>query len=142
MRNYLFQALAISGDSIINSLLFVSEILCSFITGIFRVIIFVVANISKFCLYIVDKNRLETIQASNDQSEILTEFQVLAMVEKVKQDAIANDWTNQHSMAIQQLSARLYHECEWPLHKIHSYMKSIVESIPGLSYISGDEAEE
>ena len=78
-----------------------------------------------------------------EQQYINNELDILMSVTKVKEDALFHKtWTTNHSLALNELSTKLYHECDWDKDRIHEYMRAIVESIPGLSYIAADTDDE
>jgi len=64
------------------------------------------------------------------------ELETISSVIKVKEDALdRKKWTVHHTEALEVLGSRLINECDWSERKMHIYMKSVVESIPGLHYM-------
>jgi hypothetical protein len=94
-------------------------------------------------LWLIDRDRVDHTEMVMDQAPLNNELQILMNVTRLKEDALERKaWTNHHSLALNQLSSKLYNECNWNEQRIHEYMRAIVESIPGLSYVPGDEDDD
>lgn len=143
MKSLLFPITAVLGDKFVNLLNFFFTSIINFQNRIYGAIIFCSAHAIKFILYLIDKDRLKYAEEVHRQSTISTEFKILANVLKVKEDALSKKvWTQNHAIALNNLATKLYHECDWQEDQIHGYMKEIVESIPGLIYVTSDEDDE
>lgn len=135
MRDYIFDLVAYLGNlviegikSIFQFIAYCSGIVCGFITWL-------VANIVRILLTIIDPQRMKHAESVLEQAPINNELEILATVNKIKEEALQRRrWTDDHTSALNQLGYRLYHECEWSEASIHAYMKDVVESIPGLQY--------
>jgi hypothetical protein len=93
---------------------------------------FVIQNL----LRIIDNSRFEMLQAYYSQKDMHLELETISNVIKVKEDALdRKKWTVQHTEALELLGSRLINECDWSERRMHVYMKSVVESIPGLHYM-------
>lgn len=93
---------------------------------------FVIQNL----LRIIDNSRFEMLQAYYSQKDMHLELETISNVIKVKEDALdRRKWTVQHTEALEVLGSRLINECDWSERRMHVYMKSVVESIPGLHYM-------
>lgn len=140
MRNFFFNLIGDFGEDLITLVQFVFNSLISLIAFVGDTLTSFVANIFKMSLWMIDRNRVDHTEMVIDQVPINNELQILINVTRVKEDALEQKtWTKDHSLAINHLSSKLYNECNWNEKRIHEYMKAIVESIPGLSYVSGDE---
>lgn len=130
-----------------EAILFAVQVTLNFVlealSKIFNYIYYVLASIFKWILWIVDKDRVYHAEQVMEQEDLNTELQILVHVTKIKEDALGRGaWTPHHSMAINQLSQQLYNDCDWSKERIHNYMRAIIESIPGLSYVAGDDEDE
>ena len=84
------------------------------------------------------KNSME-LQKDTRQMEDEETF----LLNKIKEDALQRKaWTSNHSLALNELSSELYNQCNWDEQRIHQYMRGIVETIPGLSYVSNDDSDD
>jgi len=143
MRNLLFTALQNIGNFILQSIEIGGEVVLEIIESIIGLSMVIVQYIFKTLLKLIDSQRLDHTSTLVDQTEIYQELDVLINVNKIKQDALdREDWTPAHTMAINTLSNVLYNNCNWEIEAIHEYMKNIVESIPGLTYVLDDEEED
>ena len=98
----------------------------------FSVTHFVIQNI----LRTIDSGRFELLQAYYSQKDMHLELETISSIIKVKEDALDRKrWTSYHTEALETLGSRLINECDWSERKMHIYMKSVVESIPGLHYM-------
>jgi hypothetical protein len=101
------------------------------------------ASIFKWILWLIDKDRVHHAEQVIEQEDLSNELDILVHVTKVKEDALSRGaWTNAHSLTLNELSQKLYDDCEWSKDMIHSYMREIVESIPGLAYVPGDDDDD
>jgi hypothetical protein len=99
--------------------------------------------IFKAILWLIDRSRVEHAELVMSQEYLSTELEILMAVSKIKEDALSKKkWTNYHTATLTELSQQLYDNCNWDEDKIHGYIKNIVESIPGLTYIVGDEDDD
>lgn len=143
MRNIIYNAIGGFGEDLIAGLQVIFNFLIDLVTGIGNAIIVSIANIFKMSLWLIDRNRVDHAEMVMDQVPINNELQILMNVTRLKEDALEHKaWTSNHSLALNQLSSKLYNECNWDEKRIHEYMRAIVESIPGLSYVPGDEDED
>jgi hypothetical protein len=143
MRDWLFSFVNELGGSFATGCQILASFLIKIIEFTFNTIIQCIAYLFKFVLYLIDKERVNHAEQVFQQASINNELQILINATKVKEDALARGvWGNEHSIALNELSSELYYECNWGKDRIHSYMRSIVESIPGLSYVAGDEDDD
>lgn len=143
MRNIIYNAVGDFGEDLITGLQAVFNFLIDLVTGIGNAIIISTANVFKMSLWLIDRDRVDHTEMVMDQAPLSNELQILMNVTRLKEDALERKaWTNHHSLALNQLSSKLYNECNWNEQRIHEYMRAIVESIPGLSYVPGDEDDD
>lgn len=142
MRSDLFEIVEAIND-VFNSLIdFGAQVLFKIIELIADALDFIIDSFFKGLLMIIDRKRVSYIDESTKQENFTKELEALIAASKVKDDAITNDnWTDNHTKAINELSMILYNECGWDEVSIHGYMREIVESVPGLEYrTEGDES--
>jgi hypothetical protein len=143
MKNILFELIADMGENLIFGLQVIFTFFIDIQTNIADSLVTFVANVFKLSLWLVNRDRVGHAEMVIDQKSLNNELEILMSVTKVKEDALFNkSWTTNHSLALNELSTKLYHECEWDKDRIHDYMRAIVESIPGLSYMAADSDDE
>lgn len=135
MRDKLFDAVAWFGNLLIEGTKSIFQFFafcCGLSAG---AITWVIANITRIILTIIDSEKMEHATSVVEQAPINNELEILANVTKIKEEALERRrWTDDHTIALNQMGYRLYHECDWSEASIHAYMRDVVESIPGLSY--------
>lgn len=90
-------------------------------------------------LWLIDKDRIHHADQVVEQEEINLELSNMMQAVRIKQDALNRGmWTSKHSEGLNELANSFYGECSWSKNRIHTYLRSIVESIPGLQYESQD----
>lgn len=83
----------------------------------------------------VDPEEYEAIQGKMELESQQTELELLASASKLKEHAAKiEDWTDRHTEELNSIANALISECNWDEQHVHDYMRSIVESIPGLTY--------
>jgi hypothetical protein len=143
MKNFIFNTIADMGESLIAGLQLIFNFLIDVQTKLANYLITLVANTFKMSLWLVSSDRVGHAEMVIEQQSLNNELEILMNVTKVKEDALSRKaWTSHHSLALNELSTKLYHECDWDKDRIHDYMRAIVESIPGLSYVAADEDDE
>lgn len=143
MRNSIYNLLYYLAEGLLMVIQYSGNFLLNFIGAIFNWIYSVVAWIFKSILSFIDKNRVYHAEQVIEQEDIGMELNILCQISQVKEDALRRGtWTSEHSEALNQLSQMLYDNSGWSKDKIHTYMRALVESIPGLSYVSGNDEDE
>lgn len=143
MKAQLYLLIARIADSLLAVNMFIGNAIVSIIGGIFNFITFIVGSCSSFFLRSIDENRYNHGRLMLQQVGELSELKILAQIVEVKENALQNRaWTAMHSIAINQLGTALHVNCGWPPARIHGYIKPIIESIPGMVYMGGDEYSE
>lgn len=143
MRNLLFTVIGSMGQNFVDGLKFLLEVVVNVQIFIFDLILNLFTNLFRGILILIDKERVHHADTCLSQDGIFNELTILSQISSVKEDAVnRKTWTPDHSNAMSFLATKLFNECEWEEDKIHSYMKSVVESIPGLTYAIGPDDEE
>lgn len=143
MRETIFDAVADLGETLISALQYIFNFLIVAQASIFTYVIKIIANVFKLILFVIYPDKVRHAEQVVLQMPINNELEILVNITKVKEDALSNKmWTQNHSMALNELGSKLYHECDWDKDKVHDYMRALVESIPGLTYLDGDEDDE
>lgn len=147
MRDNLFDAVAWLGNLLIEATRSTFQFF-AFCCGVAAgAVTWIIANITRIILTIIDSEKMNHAASVVEQAPINNELEILANVTKIKEEALERRrWTDDHTIALNQMGYRLYHECDWSEASIHAYMKDIVESIPGLTYsgrsISDDDDDD
>lgn len=143
MKQFLYNGLAKSAAIAIGFNVVVGQAITGFIGGIFNVISYSLGNGTAFLLKAIDTDRYKHAVATLDQRDNLGELDLLMKINQVKEDALKQRmWTMMHTIAINRLGAALHTQCGWSVARIHGYIKPVVESIPGMVYMGGDEYSE
>lgn len=143
MKEFLFDSISNLGELLLDAIQAVARFLLTIQINTSNLFISIVANIFKYILMLIDKDRVHHAQQVVEQESMANELEILMHVSKVKEDALSRaSWTNDHSIALNQLSQKLYNECEWSKERIHEYMRAIVETIPGLTYVAGEDDDD
>lgn len=143
MKNWIFDAVSDLGEDLLTGFQIIASFLISILTDICNNVIRLVAYLFRMTLWLIDRERIDHAQHVVQQMSMNNELQILMNVSKIKEDALDRKlWTSDHSLALNELSSQLYHECDWDKDRIHDYMRAIVESIPGLSYVAADDDED
>ena len=88
----------------------------------------------KTTAWIYPKN-LQEAEKQIETAATNIELSVLFKVTELKEHAIrTGEWTESHSEAMNALGNALVNECDWKEDDMHSYIKKVVESVPGLRY--------
>ena len=104
-------------------------------------ILWVLGNVGHSMLNLVDSKRLALYSQvtegtqSNELNSQAMELRLLASATQVRDHAAAsNNWTDQHTEALNAIGDALIAEIGWEEESVHQYLKGIVESIDGLEY--------
>jgi hypothetical protein len=107
-----------------------------FLYGLVRLIM---ASVGFFFMNVIDKEKTAAAEALLERTEELQsqtlELRLLAAASSVRDHAEANDdWTEEHTQAINAIGESLLNELGWEEKLVHQYLREVVESIDGLSY--------
>lgn len=140
MRKVVFdKVVQIKGGLIVFNA-FVGNLLVNIIAGLFNFIGLVLHQTGRLVAISVDKDRYNHLTSVTEQKGYLIELELLSQAQKVRDNALeTKTWTMEHTVAINQIGNALYTVCKWNPKRIHSYMRSVVESIPGTIYCAGGE---
>lgn len=143
MKQLLFKTTAIVIGSLISANTSIGNAITTVIAFAFNATNEVLRAVGKWLMNQIDSERLEHIEITQDQSEELTELNLLMQVNRVKEDALrARVWTMMHTMAMNKIGTALHNNCGWEPARIHGYLRQVIESIPGMVYSAGDEYED
>jgi hypothetical protein len=143
MRDLLFNAIASITGSIITANLFIGNSITSAIANIFNSFNGLIRLFAEKTLLLIDEEKFNYAKLASGQSAELNELNLLIAANKVKEDALSNKmWTMGHTIAMNRIGNALQLSCNWEPVRIHAYLKSVIESIPGMVYMSGDDFED
>lgn len=90
---------------------------------------------------LIDEDRLKVYEEMNDPAKVDElqkqglELKLLGAAQQVRDHAIQiDDWTEQHTDALNAVGDALIIEAGWKEDSVHAYLKELVESIDGLEY--------
>lgn len=140
MRLFLFNGIASAAKSIATFVQVAQGTIISIVSLVFGVIVAAIQWSSSSLLRLVDKDRYEYFYALAEQRNELNEFYLMAYAKQVCDEARQSKvWTYSHTAAIQQTAQKLHVYCGWEKNRVHAYLKSVVETLPGMTYFSGDD---
>lgn len=143
MKIFLFRTIAAVTASLISINLVVGNAVTSLIAATFNGLNAIIKAIATFLMKAVDKDRYEHAKLATEQYGQLAELDLLIAATKVKEDALKNKaWTIGHTVAMNRIGSMLYTQHKWEPARVHKYLKSIIESIPGMVYMAGDDPED
>lgn len=143
MKLFLFKAIAFAAGSLASINMKIGNSIAKSIVFFFNGVNWIIQSIGAQLMTIVDKDRFEHAKTALAQLPELKELDLLMAASKVKDDAIKNrTWTVNHTIAMNQISNALYAQCRWEPARIHQYLKQVVESVPGMVYMGGDDFED
>lgn len=91
-----------------------------------------------FCMWLlkrVDGKRVEAEKQATENEKTQLELILMQSAVRVKENAVEiDDWTDDHSEALNMIGIRLIQECDWEAAAVHRYFKPLVESFEGLDY--------
>ena len=142
MKLFLFRTVANITGIAISANLAIGNAMTHGVAWLFNGINFIIKSIAEKVMIWIDKDRYEHATLAAKQSTELMELNLLMAANKVKEDAIAmKTWTIGHTIALNKIGTALHVSCNWEPARVHKYFRPLVESIPGMSYMSGDEFE-
>jgi len=99
---------------------------------------FAKVSFAHFCMWLlmrVDSKRVKEEKQANENEKTQLELVLMQSAIRVKENALdGEDWTEEHSEALNMIGLRLIHECDWEPAAVHRYFKPLVESVEGLDY--------
>lgn len=138
MRSFLFQSASKVGEISVITVQYSAVFTINFIRFVSNTTLQLIAFLTRISMAVIDKERFENLEAYYSQKDMHIELKTLNSLMILKEDAIAQKrWTGAHTEALQMLGNTLINECDWEENRMHAYMRSVVESIPGLHYVSG-----
>jgi hypothetical protein len=141
MKNFLFTATSFLLGVTIMGLEKAGPILANLILFVCQALKVALANLAMFLLRRLDPAKMEEIEAGIELTKQQTELQLLDSASKLRDHALEEgEWTESHSEAIYAIANALGSECGWDEEHVDTYIREIVESIPGLTY--GDDEDD
>ena len=107
----------------------------------------VIGNIGYFLMKLIDAKKVKSYEKLIEASEVggselesqAMELRLLSSANQVRDHAReTDDWTDRHTEALNAIGDALMVEAGWEEESVHQYLKSLVESIEGLEYGTGD----
>lgn len=99
---------------------------------------FAKVNFAHFCMWLlmrVDGKRVKEEKQANENEKTQLELVLMQSAIRIKENALdGDDWTEEHSEALNMIGLRLIYECDWEPAAVHRYFKPLVESVEGLDY--------
>lgn len=143
MKNMLFELISNIGKYIIVVIDNFRDGLLIAIAWLLNTTIWIIANIFRVVLSIIDSERINHAEQASEQYGLTREIELLGAISAVKEDALdQKTWLSEHTNALNILGSQLINECEWEERRVHRYIKKIVESIPGLQYAGSVEEDD
>ena len=103
----------------------------------------ITCNVFYFTAKVIDKQNIEAAEQRYELKSQQTELDLLSSASKVRDHAIENDdWSDHHSHAINAIALALMNECNWEIQHVHNYLRSVVETVDGVYYGEGTDAED
>lgn len=95
-------------------------------------------NFAHVCMWLltrIDSKRVADEKLETEELKQSLELALMQAAVRIKDSAKEDDdWTEEHSEALNMVGIRLIEECNWDPVQVHKYFKPIVESIEGLEY--------
>lgn len=140
MKSMIYTFIARSAAIAIGVNAMIGNGITSVIAGAFNLIGYAIGSTCTAILKMLDLKRYQHAALMLDQYSDLTELQILININKVRDDALEKKmWTMMHTISINRLGTALHTQCGWPPARIHSYLKPVIETIPGMVYQGGEE---
>ena len=94
-----------------------------------------VASIAMALLVLIDAERVKEEQEEIKDERDRSELGLMQAAVKLKDHALEiGTWTDNHTMALNDVGYALVEECGWTEERSHEYLSSIIETIPGLDW--------
>ena len=135
MRNFLYNALGRSCVIIAGIIDATTNFLVIALIKIAQLQKVAIAHATMWLLGLVDGKRVEAEKEETAQLRNTLELGLMQTAIKIKENAIEmEEWTEDHSDALNMVGVRLIEECNWEADAVHRYFKPLVESLDGLEY--------
>jgi len=143
MRYTLFRLVGSSSAALVGIVLVAGNATTSAVAGVFAAISNVIRWLARVAMKALDANRFAYWESVTTQQKELGELHLLMAASQVKEDALSRRvWMPMHTVAINRIAGQLYAGCGWEPPRIHQYLREVVESIPGMQYLGGDDFQE
>lgn len=143
MKPFLFKTIAFIAGSLASINITIGNNIAKGIVFVFNGINRIIQSIGATLMRLIDKERFEHASTTLGQLSELRELDLLIAATRVKDDAIKGKaWTIGHTVAMNRIGNALYAQCRWEPARVHQYLKDVIESVPGMVYMGGDDFEE
>lgn len=142
MKNALFSFVANFSGLLITLVLGTGSMLRGAVDTVFVSVARFLSWVGRGILALIDRDQYMYRAALTEQAHELGAIKLMAAASEVRDSALKmRVWTPQHTMAINRIAKQLHVGCNWKPSDVHSYMRSVVEEVPGLSYSAPEEEE-
>lgn len=85
-------------------------------------------------LRVVDSERMEHAVSSIQQTEEITELNILSSIEEIRDDAVKHGaWSEEHEGRLNFLGTMLYHNHNWEEEQVYRYLHEVIATGPDIS---------
>lgn len=135
MRNFLYNALGKSCVVVAGIIDAVTGLAVLALVKVAQLQKVIIANITMWLLGVIDKKRVEEEKEETENLRSALELGLMQAAIRIKENAVeTEEWTDDHSEALNMVGVRLIEECNWEADAVHRYFKPLVESLEGLEY--------
>ena len=143
MREFLGSIIGLLGVKVLECGDWLHEKHLEITQGLYSLIREVICNVFYFAAKAVDRKNIEAAEQRYQLKSQQTELNLLSSASKVRDHAIENDdWNDYHSHAINAIALALINECDWEIQHVHNYLRSVVETVDGVSYGEATDADD
>jgi hypothetical protein len=143
MRYALFRAVGSFSSAWVGINLGISNMLIAAVAGSFNAVNSCIRWLARSAMKALDDDRFTYWESVTTQQKELGELHLLMAASQVKEDALSRRvWMPMHTIAINRIAGQLHFGCGWEPPRIHQYLREVVESIPGMQYMGGDDFQE
>ena len=143
MKNLLFNGIGLVFGSIIYAVLMLRSFLVTATAHLLGGVIWVLQSVARTLMALIDSERTEHNRLTTEQQDGLSELSILGRATQVRDDALARKvWTMGHTIELNRIGFALVNQYGWEPARVHSYLRGVVESIPGLAYDGTDDGPE
>jgi hypothetical protein len=143
LKNLLFNGIGLVFGNTIYVVLMLRSFLVMATTYLLGGVIWALQSVAKALMTLVDSERTEHDRLTAEQQDGLSELNVLGRAAQVRDDALSRKvWTMGHTIEMNRIGLALVNHYGWEPARVHSYLRGVVESIPGLAYEGTDDGPE
>jgi len=95
------------------------------------VLIAISTALTNAVLRIIDKERMDHALSTIQQTQEMTELNILNSIDEVKNDAVLQgEWNEEHEGRLNFLGTMLYHEHDWEEEQVYRYIHEVIAAGP------------